>query len=188
MGSSCCFSGRHDRPPLEQRLDVYLAGAKSWKHEKNGLTDASAVQIDLEEKDGRIVLKTNLYDIMNGFTDRMIRTDILGKAFEPEQFLRILTGHPSPSIRTTSEPIVRQRCFPAPLRRSLQSICCNFFLTLLNYPRDCLLIPGIIFFRTVIEKAPFHLKGAFSSSAATIASQEAARCFAGNLLKGFGKS
>lgn len=67
--------------PVWSEGNVYLAGAKSWKHEKNGLTDASAVQIDLEEKDGRIVLKTNLYDIMNGFTDRMIRTDILGNTF-----------------------------------------------------------------------------------------------------------
>ena len=39
----------------------------------------------LEEKDGRIYVRTNVYDLMKGFTDGVINSDILGCAFEPEQ-------------------------------------------------------------------------------------------------------
>ena len=37
------------------------------------------------EKDGTYYLDTNLYEVLKDFTGRMIHTDILGQAFEPEQ-------------------------------------------------------------------------------------------------------
>lgn len=72
--------------PVWSEGNVYLAGAKAWKHEKTGLTDAeSPVTVELEEKDGKYYLNTNLYDLLGNFSDRMIDTDVLGTAFEPEQ-------------------------------------------------------------------------------------------------------
>ena len=72
--------------PVWSEGNVYLAGAKAWKHEKNGLVDAkSPVTVELEEKDGQYYLNTNLYEIVADFSDRMIDTDVLGAAFEPEQ-------------------------------------------------------------------------------------------------------
>ena len=66
--------------------NVYLNGAQACKNEKNGLTDAAApVFVELDENDGSPVLKTNLFSALDGFRVRMIRTETLGKAFEPEQ-------------------------------------------------------------------------------------------------------
>ena len=36
-------------------------------------------------KDGQYYLKTNIYDYIKDFNARMINTQVLGKAFEPEQ-------------------------------------------------------------------------------------------------------
>ena len=41
--------------------------------------------VELAEKDGRPVLKTNVYDLLGDFRDGIITSDILGCAFEPEQ-------------------------------------------------------------------------------------------------------
>ena len=52
----------------------------------NGLviSDKEA-KVDLVEKEGSYYLDTNVYDLVGEFKDRMIHSDILGKAFEPEQ-------------------------------------------------------------------------------------------------------
>ena len=66
--------------------NVYLAGAKAWKNEVNKLVDSeSPVTIEIEETDGRPVLKTNLYSLLGNFEAKMISSDTLGKAFEPEE-------------------------------------------------------------------------------------------------------
>ena len=66
--------------------NVYLAGAKAWKKEKHNLVkDDADVQIELLEEDGQYRLSTNLYDYLDGFTTGIINSDVLGKAFEPEQ-------------------------------------------------------------------------------------------------------
>ena len=39
----------------------------------------------MTEKDGKPVLKTNLYTKLKNFKDRIITSDLLGNAFEPEQ-------------------------------------------------------------------------------------------------------
>ena len=66
--------------------NVYLAGAKAWKNEVNKLVDSeSPVTIEIEETDGRPVLKTNLYSLLGDFEAKMISSDTLGKAFEPEE-------------------------------------------------------------------------------------------------------
>ena len=75
-----------DHLPVWIDGNAYLMGAKAWKNEKNLFADsAGKVCAELTEEDGKCLLKTNLYDIMDGFTDSIITSDILGKAFEPEQ-------------------------------------------------------------------------------------------------------
>ncbi|MBR1822324.1 MAG: right-handed parallel beta-helix repeat-containing protein [Clostridia bacterium] len=66
--------------------NAYLGGASVSKHEKRGLVNAEAkVTVELAEQDGRPVLRTNAYDFLGNFRDGIITSDILGKAFEPEQ-------------------------------------------------------------------------------------------------------
>ncbi len=84
--------------PVWSEGNVYLNGAKAWKKEVNGLVveDSTSgaesgdipteVKVELVEKDGKYYLDTNVYEFLGDFTDRMINTEILGKAFEPEQY------------------------------------------------------------------------------------------------------
>ena len=41
--------------------------------------------MELKNSDGRLTLETNLYELLGQFRGRMIHSDLLGKAFEPEQ-------------------------------------------------------------------------------------------------------
>lgn len=74
--------------------NVYLGGAVPCKNEKNGLVATGDIRMELVEKDGQYFLSTNLYDFLDGFTGRMIHTDILGKAFEPEEKFENPDGTP----------------------------------------------------------------------------------------------
>ena len=83
--------------PVWSEGNVYLNGAKPWKKEKNNLTiDAKdgEIKVELVEKDGHYYLETNLYDYIKHFNVRMINTEILGKAFEPEQHFENPDGTP----------------------------------------------------------------------------------------------
>ena len=63
----------------------------------NGLIvagDSSDIRVELVEKDGAYYLDTNIYDFLEGFTGRMINTDVLGAAFEPEQKFENPDGTP----------------------------------------------------------------------------------------------
>ncbi|HAK68361.1 MAG TPA: hypothetical protein DCM57_01715 [Treponema sp.] len=72
--------------PVWSEGNAYLAGAKAYKNEKNKLvTEAKGFRIEIEEKDGRPVLNTNIYDFIKDFNVSMVNTETLGKAFEPEQ-------------------------------------------------------------------------------------------------------
>ncbi len=74
--------------PVWTEGNVYLGGAKACKNEVNGLVianDRSDIKVELMEKDGSYYLDTNVYDFLGDFTSRMIHTEVLGKAFEPEQ-------------------------------------------------------------------------------------------------------
>ena len=76
----------HRHLPVWSAGNVYLNGAKAWKNEQNGLVnDADAAFAEIEENDGKPVLKTNIYDLIKDFSCGMINTEVLGKAFEPEQ-------------------------------------------------------------------------------------------------------
>ena len=72
--------------PVFSEGNVYLGGAKAWKKEAHCLElSEEPVRVELKEKDGKVFLDTNIYELMGDFKGRMIHTGILGKAFEPEQ-------------------------------------------------------------------------------------------------------
>ncbi len=71
--------------PVWAKGNVYLGGAKPWKHEGECLVSDQMPVVELVEKDGRPVLRTNVYDLIRDFRAGMINSDILGCAFEPEQ-------------------------------------------------------------------------------------------------------
>ena len=45
-------------------------------------------------QDGKPVLSTNLYDYLGGFTVDMVNSEVLGKAFEPEELFENPDGTP----------------------------------------------------------------------------------------------
>ena len=66
--------------------NAYFNGATVYAKEAHFLNDEKAkVKVELAEKDGRCVLKTNVYTYLKKFRGGIITSDILGKAFEPEQ-------------------------------------------------------------------------------------------------------
>ena len=65
--------------------NAYFNGATVGKHEHTGFKCDEKAEICLEEKDGRWILKTNVYDLLGDFRDGIITTETMGKAFEPEQ-------------------------------------------------------------------------------------------------------
>ena len=72
--------------PVWVEGNAYFGGATVCKHEQHKLIDKrSKVTIELVEKDGKYSLKTNVYGKLKDFTDGIICTETLGRAFEPEQ-------------------------------------------------------------------------------------------------------
>ena len=72
--------------PVWAAGNAYLGGAKKWKKETNCFVDEKAeVKVELKEKNGKIFLETNVYDIIKDYTNGIIDSDTLGKAFKPEQ-------------------------------------------------------------------------------------------------------
>ena len=65
--------------------NAYFNGATVSKHDKNHRVCAEKAQVSLCEKDGKWLLDTNVYDLLNDFRTGIITSDLLGKAFEPEQ-------------------------------------------------------------------------------------------------------
>ncbi|AEE97234.1 right-handed parallel beta-helix repeat-containing protein [Mahella australiensis] len=83
--------------PVWSEGNVYLNGAKPWKNEVSGLVvekNDQDLKVELVEKDGHYYLHTNIYDYIRNFSDRMINTEVLGKAFEPEQYYENPDGTP----------------------------------------------------------------------------------------------
>jgi len=72
--------------------NAYLAGAQAYKKEINPFVNAAEVKVELVEKDGKLTLETNIYDVIGDYKDRMIHSDILGMAFEPEQRFEMPDG------------------------------------------------------------------------------------------------
>jgi len=83
--------------PIWSEGNVYLNGAMPWKKEANCLfieKDGDELKVELVENDGQYCLRTNIFDCLKDFNVRMINTQVLGKAFEPEQYYENPDGTP----------------------------------------------------------------------------------------------
>ena len=81
--------------PVWAAGNVYLGGAKSWCKGTDKLVDESAdVYVDYEERGDGWYLKTNVYDYIKDFRGGVIFSDLLGKAFEPDQRFENPDGTP----------------------------------------------------------------------------------------------
>ena len=61
-------------------------GATVSRHEKNGFVEKDGeITVELAEKDGGLILKTNAYDFLKDFRTGIITSTTLGLAFEPEE-------------------------------------------------------------------------------------------------------
>ena len=81
--------------PVWCQGNVYLNGAQAWEHEQAGLVDSShPITVEVEERDGRPVLNTNVYQVIDQFRCSMVNTQVLGKAFEPEESYENPDGTP----------------------------------------------------------------------------------------------
>ena len=66
--------------------NAYFNGANVYAKEENKFVDTEGkAEVALVSGGDRTVLKTNVYSLMSGFTASLITSDVLGKAFEPEQ-------------------------------------------------------------------------------------------------------
>ncbi|MBR2546861.1 MAG: right-handed parallel beta-helix repeat-containing protein [Eubacterium sp.] len=66
--------------------NAYFNGATVSKHEKGCFeSDAGDVRVEVIDNDEIITLKTNIYKYMKDFRVGIIKTETLGKAFEPEE-------------------------------------------------------------------------------------------------------
>ena len=76
--------------------NAYFNHADVYAKEKNHLVNTRAkVSAELvQNKSGKITLKTNLYTYLKDFRDGLISTETLGKAFEPEQYFENPDGTP----------------------------------------------------------------------------------------------
>lgn len=81
--------------PVWSAGNVYLNGAKAWTKEKDCkiITDKEAY-VQLVEKEGTFSLETNLYELLADYTGTIVNTQLLGKAFEPEQYFENPDGTP----------------------------------------------------------------------------------------------
>ena len=76
----------YSKLPIWASDNYYFNGAKAWKKEQNAYIDTqNKVEISLEEKDNEIKLKTNVYDFIPSESCKIIHTDDIMMAFEPEQ-------------------------------------------------------------------------------------------------------
>ena len=83
------------RLPVWVEGNAYLGGAKACKNERNCLVNGEQpVQVEVELEKGRPGLSTNVYELLEGFTGRRIDTQVLGKAFEPEEYFENPDGTP----------------------------------------------------------------------------------------------
>ncbi|MBR5968216.1 MAG: right-handed parallel beta-helix repeat-containing protein [Lachnospiraceae bacterium] len=75
--------------------NAYFNGADISKHDKTYLSNTNDhIDVELSEKDGKKVLRTNVYDFLKDFSVDIITTETLGKAFEPEQRFENPDGSP----------------------------------------------------------------------------------------------
>ena len=65
--------------------NAYFNGASVYQKEEHKLIGKRKVKVTIAEKDGKWQLDTNVYEFLKDFRDGIVTSDLLGKAFEPEQ-------------------------------------------------------------------------------------------------------
>ncbi len=94
-GMGAVRTDRYYNPlPVWSEGNVYYNGAKPMSRENAIVDKEHQITISLEEEDGNYRLKTNLYGYLPKMENRIITTDILGMAFEPEQKFENPDGTP----------------------------------------------------------------------------------------------
>ena len=71
--------------PVWVKGNAYFNGATVCKHETEHLVSDEKASVLLREANGKPCLRTNVYQLLKGFRDGLVNSDILGCAFEPEQ-------------------------------------------------------------------------------------------------------
>ncbi|MBO5056667.1 MAG: right-handed parallel beta-helix repeat-containing protein [Lachnospiraceae bacterium] len=84
----------YDELPVWAEGNVYFNGAKPMSKENAYVDEVHQVELSLEKREGKYFLKTNLYEYLPEVENRIITTDILGMAFEPEQKFENPDGTP----------------------------------------------------------------------------------------------
>ncbi len=73
---------------------MYFNGARPMSKEKAFVDETNKVSVSVEQTEEGFFLKTNLYDYMPETQNKVITTDVLGMAFEPEQKFENPDGSP----------------------------------------------------------------------------------------------
>jgi hypothetical protein len=85
----------YDHLPVHTGGNVYFNGAQPCDTEENYVMDIeNSIELELVEKNGEYVFKTNLFDYLPVFSTPFISTELLGEAFEPEQKFENPDGSP----------------------------------------------------------------------------------------------
>ena len=85
----------YDHMPVWTGGNVYFNGAQPCDKEQNARVDAEhEIHWELVEAEGRIMLRTNLYDHLPKFATPFVSTELLGEAFEPEEKFENPDGTP----------------------------------------------------------------------------------------------
>ena len=93
MGSAP--SDRYYNPlPVWAGGNVYFNGAVPMAKEKDALICKEKATVKIVEKDGKYVLETNVCELLKENACKMISTEVLGMAFEPEQMYENPDGSP----------------------------------------------------------------------------------------------
>ena len=74
--------------------NVYFNGACPADCETNAAMAEEKVSLNVVEKDGKYFLQTDLYEKLPGTENRVVTTEVLGMAFEPEQLYENADGTP----------------------------------------------------------------------------------------------
>ena len=80
--------------PVWAAGNAYLNGAKAWSKETEKLLGPDEAFFRLTEKDGKTRLETNIYELLGDFRAKPVDTELLGRAFEPEQPYESADGSP----------------------------------------------------------------------------------------------
>lgn len=85
----------YDHLPVWASGNLYYNGARPWEKETDAFTDTkNQITISLEETPDGWYLHTNLYDILPEGNAKILSTENLGMAFEPEQKYENPDGSP----------------------------------------------------------------------------------------------